>query len=329
MIRVGLLDKIKAMFVKKEITVNKIYLKMYRFVGFVVLASALLFLFGYGAIMGFFMVDSNWIAPTILSATSDKVLQFNAGYLTALQTAGQLDVLLKQQQLALNTSTKEKVELIAFRDSIKSGSELQSHKRSDLTESEHLSVALRIVKAQTTQSQKLGLITNEDAVRTVTSIQQFANNVTDGHIGLATLRQQLITLDYQIAQLDDAIIVEQETINVTSKNLAVANATLVNLQDSSYAHAVFHGSNLAFVAYDNFSSVKEGQPVYDCYLMIVACHRIGTIKNLYKDEQLVDFPLFNVRLSRQVRGVFAEMDITDPRAMKSLLVFAGHKPLLF
>jgi hypothetical protein len=308
---------------------NKIYLKVYRFIGFLVLLSALLFLFGYGILMGFFMVNSNWIAPTVLSATSDKVLQFNSGYLTALQASAQLEVLLKQQQLALNTSENQRNDLIDFQNKINSGLDFQSHKNSDLNLSDKLTKKLDTVKKANQKSLDVGLIPNEVFVTTSANIQQFENSVTDGHISLATLQQQLLTLKYQIAQLDDAIVLQKDTIRITSRNLKVADSTLTTLKDSSYAHAVFSGSNLAFVAYDNFDSVKEGQPIYDCYLMIVFCHRVGTIKHVYKDEQLVDFPLFNVRLSRQVRGVFAEMDMTNPKSMKSLLIFAGHKPLFF
>ena len=305
-----------------------LYLKAYRFVGFLILSASMAFLFGYGFIMLFFMFNTTWLAPTILSATSDKMLQFNSGYLSALQTNTQLDVILQQQQLALTTTRKQYDDLVAFQRSIQGGAMLKAKKRLDLAKSAELNNKLAQTRKQTEQSLSVGLINGVDATREIAAIQQFNNATTDSEIELATLQQQLINLDAQINQLGDLMVVEQETIKQTQANLEVAKHTLSSLNDTAYAHSRASGSNLAFLAYDNFNSVHEGQPVYDCYLLIVACHKVGTINHIYKDEQVVDFPLFNVRLSRTVRGVFADIDVTDSAAMKSSVWFA-NKPLWF
>jgi hypothetical protein len=90
--------------------------------------------------------------------------------------------------------------------------------------------------------------------------------------------------------------------------------------------AMEKGSNLAFVAYDNQQVARVGAPVYDCYLMIIACHQVGTVRHVYGDEQMIDFPVFNVRMIRTIRGFYVDMDINYPRAMGSTVLFI-HKPL--
>src|SRR5665213_3402922 len=97
------------------------YLFGYRGGAFLVISSALLFLVFWGFIMLFFMFSRSWVAPTVLSATSDKMLQYNAGYLAALQSETQLKVILQQQTLTLATSQKQYNDLMTFRQSIKSG----------------------------------------------------------------------------------------------------------------------------------------------------------------------------------------------------------------
>lgn len=308
---------------------KKLYLKAYRLVGFLIITTSLTFLFGYGIVMGFFMGSRSWIAPTILSSTSDKMLQFNSAYLTALQATTALNVVLEQQNLALATSKSELEQLLTFKTSIKSGSELKQSKQVDLNQSKQLLVGLSKIGDEAKLSFKAGLITTEDAVQTQTAIQQFGNAHTDAKISLVTLQQQLLNLDYQIRQLQDAIVLEQRTIDETQNNLLTANHTLTSLRSSAYFRAVNDGSNLAFLSYNNFGKVKEGLPVYDCYLMLVVCHKVGTIKHVYKDELVIDFPVFNIQLTRTVRGVLLEMDMTDPSAMRSQIVFVGSPPILF
>jgi hypothetical protein len=307
---------------------KKFYLTMYRTGGFVVLISTLAALVGYGFVMTFFMFNRTWVSPTVLSQTSDRMLQFNSGYLTSLQAQATLSVLINQQKLALATTQKQFDDLTSFRSSIGSGTQLQRQKRLDLTKSAELASSLESVKTQTERSLDAGLIDKVDATREIATIQQFNNGRTDSQISLATLQQQLITLDAQINQLRDMLSVERQTISETQKNLVIAKSTVQTLELSAYADSK-NGSDLAFLAYDNLDNVKEGQSVYDCSLLLVFCHKVGTIEHIYQDEQLVDFPLFNVRLSRTVRGVFIKMNLEDRTAIKSTILFAGSKPLLF
>ena len=52
------------------------------------------------------------------------------------------------------------------------------------------------------------------------------------------------------------------------------------------------------------------------------------IRKIYDDEQSVDFPIFNVRFSGVMRGIFVDVNPTDDLAMRSSILFYGRKPLL-
>jgi hypothetical protein len=305
------------------------YLFGYRGGAFLVISAGLLFLLTWGFIIFFFMFSTSWIAPTVLSSTSDKMLQYDTGHASVLQSQSQMRVILQQQALSLVTSQKQYDQLVAFRDSIQAGKGLEAKKLLDLKNSADLSAKLEQSKLQTEQNLRTGLVDKLDAIKEIASIQQFNNTRTDSEIGLATLKQQLITLDAQILTLSDTITVERQTIGETQANLQTVGRAIQALESSEYGRADKSETgaiNLVFVPYDNFNKVHEGDAIYDCYLMVVLCHQVGTVKHLFKDEQLIEFPIFNIKLSRTVRGVYAEVDVTKPSAIKSSVWFAGSKP---
>ena len=81
----------------------------------------------------------------------------------------------------------------------------------------------------------------------------------------------------------------------------------------------------AFVSYDNQPSVTVGAPIYDCYLNMVLCRKVGTVKQIFLGEQDITHPIFKT----QVRGLTILMDLSHPESAKSQTVFIGGKPLLF
>jgi hypothetical protein len=141
-------------------------------------------------------------------------------------------------------------------------------------------------------------------------------------------KRQLVDLEAQLNAIDDGIAVQLKTVSEAEAALKKAKAIMETLDDAAYMNILRNGGgNMAFLAYDNATNAKAGSPVYDCYLTIVACRQVGIIKKIYADEQLVDFPIFNVRFSRTVRGTLVELDLTDKTAMKSSILFFNFKPL--
>lgn len=306
--------------------IRKLYGKFYKIIGFGLLITLTGILFFYAGLMIFFIFNASWVAPTILSATSDKMLQFQAGYQSQQQTVSTIKVLLDSQQRALETSKYQLKILEEFRREIDNGSKLQTSKSSDIAISRTLATKLDLVKSETEASASKGLITKFDAVQTLASIQSFKNSITDSTISATTLQQQLITLDVQIRTVRDQVGTQQFTVEESLKNLKNATTALDILDSSSYARALATGSNLAFIPYDNIRVATVGAPVYDCSLMVIVCHKVGTIRKIYKDEQIVDFPLFNIHFSHTIRGVLIDMNMTKPESMRSTIFFIG-KPL--
>lgn len=323
---------------KLRASLTSVYLWVYRTMALIVISGSLFFLVGWAFVLLFFLFNNTWIAPTILSTTSDKMLQFQTAYQGAVQNYETVKVAESQAERDLEFANNNARELHAL------GKQMETYmkrtvvlngrqKQGDLTGSYAMLKELDVVKQQTEQSRKAGLITNEDAVQTIATIQQFHNSTTDSDITSGTtditMNTARVTLIGQIAQADNDVHTKQETLVATKISLNLAKTVVQALEDSAYLRAMHGGSNLAFIPYDNLHAAKIGASVYDCALTIIVCHKVGTVTKVFKDEQLIDFPLFNVKLSRTARGVFVEMEMTHPEAMKSTIVFVGGKPLFF
>ena len=99
---------------------------------------------------------------------------------------------------------------------------------------------------------------------------------------------------------------------------------LKNIQDSPYMKAAEHNLTVAFVPYDNIGNVEKGKTVYGCSLGLFWCHKIGTIAELLTGEVMGKHPLHN----QEIRGVFVEMQLEDPKWAEETVLHVGHAPLL-
>lgn len=311
------------------------YLKSYRFAGFCVLSSALLWLFGYGFVILFFLFNNSWVAPTVISPTSDRMLQFTAGYQTAKQNELTVEVTDKQAQRDFDVAVENLDQLEwakkRFMESAPALVRLQGQKRGDVAASITMDKVLQKSADDTLSDLKNGLITRQEASAQAAGVQTFHNQTTDGaityHSNWNTLDTAATALHNQYITAKADVLTKRDLVKASDEALQLARHSVQILEDSSYFHALGNGSNMVFVSYDNHSA-KVGAPIYDCYMLIIACHKVGTVTHLYTDEQLVEFPLFNIKLSRTVRGVMADTDV-NTKSMHSTVLFVGHKPLLF
>jgi hypothetical protein len=79
--------------------------------------------------------------------------------------------------------------------------------------------------------------------------------------------------------------------------------------------------NLAFVPYDNQSNVCAGTPVYDCYLNMVLCRKVGTVKQMFAGEEHATHPIFKT----DIRGFLIQMQLDHSESAKSKTVFLNRK----
>lgn len=317
---------------------HRFYLTIFRFVGFLVLVGSMSWLFGYGFILLFFIFNTNWVAPTVLTPTSDRMLQFSSGYEQAQQNYSTLLITHNQavREYGNTRANYENLmdlakETVTYSDKLH---RLGQERGKQFSDSRKLDSSLKNLRDATARNLHDGLVTSEEATSTVTSIQSFKNLTTQQEVefGATTLTAEVqeVNLTAQLMQAKSDLATKRETVMASEISLMTAKKTLDALEESAYKKAFDdHGSTLMFVSYDNVKAAKVGAPIYDCYLMIVACHKVGTITHIYKDEQIVDFPLFNVRLTRTVRGTFAEAQMDRVESMRSTVLFVGSKPLVF
>lgn len=324
-----------------KIGLKKLYLTGYRTVGFAALASALLALVCYGIVMLFFMVNNTWIAPTVLSSTSKEMLTFSAGYQQAQQTLLTLQVTHDQAVREYDLATKNVDSLTGIAKTLtsyKTGLDRVAPKRQqELHAEQNYAGQLDSVKDNTIKSEGAGLITHTDAVSLLTSASRFQAEATNDGVTWNTTNVQARATSEQVAtqlrQAESDVLTKKAMVDAIETSLHTSRQTVLTLEGSVYYRALTNqgnkGAYLVFVGYDTLPNVKAGDGIYDCYLMFVFCKKVGTIDHIFNDEQLVDFPLFNIRMSRTVRGVMAEAKMTHPDSMRSTVLFVGRKPLFF
>jgi hypothetical protein len=197
-----------------------------------------------------------------------------------------------------------------------------------------------------------GLITRTDATNRRIAIQSLLSGLTDSRaadIDLSAQNQSSIDASHTLgqngatslsalqsvtsqAQLKVALsqaIVDGETARLSvdqlQKTLDGANKVLAIATESPYYAALSGRVAVGFVPYANISHAVPGAPVYDCYLQVIACHRVGTIDRVYDAEEYGHAPFFKT----DIKGKLVGVSFTNMRASESPIVFIGHKPLLF
>jgi hypothetical protein len=130
------------------------------------------------------------------------------------------------------------------------------------------------------------------------------------------LRTLATTLEINIQTSKLSAAALKTTITDSERVLAVAKT-------SPYHAALRAPVSVLFVPYDNLKNAKLGEPVYDCYLQIIACRKVGVIETLYEAEEYARHPLFKTDL----KGRFVGVKFDVPEAAKSQVVFVGGKPL--
>ncbi|SDD14809.1 hypothetical protein SAMN05216345_106198 [Cupriavidus sp. YR651] len=196
-----------------------------------------------------------------------------------------------------------------------------------------------------------GLVTREEATMRRLSLQTAASAITDARVNEALLRERAridgdasLTLQgnastslmalqshHSVSQLRMAMA--QATIEVESARQAigqlrvsVAQGTRVldEARRSPYYGALTQSVPVVFAQYDNLGAARPGAPVYDCYLQIILCRRVGIIRRIYEAEEYARHPLFK----SDIKGKFIGVEFDDERASRSSVVFLGRKPLL-
>jgi DNA-binding helix-hairpin-helix protein with protein kinase domain len=289
--------------------VHKSVLTIYRIFAVVTLYGVLLGILAYAFIMGFYAVNTTWAAPVIISASDEKSLDYLAQLVTSRQTIEDLKVDVVHQQTTLAEMTKQRAALAALDPEIEAaiarershdqltGPQLQAldtQKQADNAKTQAVLAQLEQLEFSINKDLAAGLITKSDAASQIAAINQSRDAYTDSRIAEVLLTDNIFDatmsgtkpveviekqaeLRSDIAQLDVSLAVAEKQLEEDNRQIDRLRAAIATAKESPYYLNANGDSrlNFAFVPYDNQASATVGAPIYDCYLDMVLCRKVG------------------------------------------------------
>ena len=332
---------------------------IYRIFAIITLYVVLGGVLAYGFVMGFYALNTSWAAPVILSPVDDKSLDFTEKLVTSRQSLEELNVDKKRLDESIDEMNKHKAALLALEPELQAaifrekkhnqatGPELlalDKQKQSDNLKTQSVITQVKEVEATIDKDLAAGLITKGDAATQRAALNQVQSSYTDSKIGEVLLTDSILektttdtksldVLDKQaeliseIAQLDIAIGVAQKQAYEENKQIDRLKQALTTAKQTPYFLTASGDSTVyfAFVPYDNRNNVSLGTPVYDCYLNMVVCEKVGTVKQIFAGEEHAIHPIFRT----DMRGFLIQLQLDHLESAKSKTVFLNRKPLLF
>lgn len=332
---------------------------VYRVLGIFTLYLVLAGVLSYGFVMGFYALSTSWAAPVILSPSDDKSLDFTEKLVTSKQILESLKVDKQRLQSSIAEMDGHRTSLLALEPELKraisretahnrtAGPELMQldrQKQADNQKTQQVLAQVKEVEASIDKDLAAGLITKGDAATQRAALNQSQTAFTDSKINEILLTDNILektttdtksldVLDKQaelkseIAQLDIALNIAAEQVREESQQIDRLRSAIDTAKQAPYYLSVSGKTPVyfAFVPYDNQASVAVGAPVYDCYLNMVACRKVGTVKQIFTGEEHAIHPLFRT----DVRGFLVQLSLARPESAKSKTVFINRKPLFF
>jgi hypothetical protein len=337
----------------------KLVITLYRIFAIAVLYLVLAGVLAYAWVMGFYAVNTSWAAPVILSAADEKSLDFREKLVTSQQTIEDLKVDTKKLSDGVAEMEKHRAALEALEPELKTAiareethnettgpelATLDKQKLSDNAQTQKVLNQLKEVEGNINKDLTSGLITQGDAATQLAAVNQAKDAYTDSKIAEILLTDSVLDkttvgtsslnvlvkqaeLRSEVAQLDVAINVAEKQLREESQQITRLHEAITTAKSSPYYLNAAGGQTLyfAFVPYDDQASAVIGSPVYDCYLNMILCRKVGTVKQIFPGEEQAIHPIFKT----QIRGFLIQMNLDHPDSAKSKTVFLGHKPVLF
>lgn len=334
-------------------------LTAYRVAAIVLLYAVLLGVLAYAFVMGFYAINTTWAAPIILSASDEKSLDFTEKLVTSRQALEDLHVDQTRMQTTLAEMRSHRAALVALdpmlqnaiareqqynRSAVPQLRQLDTEKQQDNTQTAAIVARNAALAAEIHKDLAAGLITKGDAEMQLEGLNQTRGQLTDSRISETMLKDDILdkntastrSLDVlekqaelrsEIAQLDVTMAVSEKELQEDNRQVDMLRQAIATAKQSPYYLNATGSSRLdfAFVPYDNQAAAKVGAPIYDCYLDMIFCRKVGVVKQVFPEEMYITHPIFKT----QVRGFTVQMDLSYPRAATSKTLFLGGKPLLF
>ena len=337
----------------------KLVLTLYRVFAIAVLYLVLIGILAYAWVMGFYAVNSSWAAPVILSAVDEKSLDFREKLVTSQQTIEDLKVDTNKLNSGVAEMKKHRAALLALEPQLQTaiareqthnltaGPELATLDRQKLADNQKTQTVLaqlNQVESNINKDLASGLITQGDAATQLAALNQAKGAYTDSKIAEVLLTDSVLDktttgttslnvlvkqaeLRSEVAQLDVAINVAEKQLQEESRQIDRLREAIGTAKQNPYYLNAAGGQTLyfAFVPYDNQAHAVAGSSVYDCYLNMIACRKVGMVKQIFPGEEQAIHPIFKT----QIRGFLIQMNLDHADSAKSKTVFLGSKPVLF
>ena len=337
----------------------KLVITLYRIFAIAMLYSVLAGILTYAFVMGFYAISSSWAAPVILSAADEKSLAFRSQLVTSQQTIEDLKVDSQKMESGIAEMSKHRAALLALEPELKDAiarerahnrstgpqlAALDTQKQADNSKTQSVLAQLKQVESNINKDLAAGLITKGDAATQLSALNQAETSFTDSKIAEVLLTDSVLqktttstdSLDVlekqaelrsEAAQLDVAINVAQKEFQEDSRQIDRLRQAIATAKQSPYYLNASGGKTLyfAFVPYDNQASAVAGKPIYDCYLNMILCRKVGEVKQIFTGEQEAIHPIFKTT----IRGFLIQMNLNHDESAKSRTVFLGRKPILF
>lgn len=165
----------------------------------------------------------------------------------------------------------------------------------------------------------------ERAITVAEKFEADAASVGDGPIkdaNQALVRRELDRSALERAAATDRKAALQRRLTDLETRIADQDKILVSLHDSPYLKAAQGRVTIAFVPYDNLEKVRPGTSLYGCEWGLVRCSYVGKIVSILDGEVTDNHP----HDGTPVRGVLAEIELSNPKAAEWGVLFAEHKP---
>ena len=338
--------------------INNSILTMYRVFAVITLYMVLAGVLMFGLVAAFYAVSDSWVAPVILSNADKDTLDLTSKLLVTKTTVEDLRLDIAKLQQTVDEAKHHRAALEALHPNIdaaiarenrekeETGPELvrlDEQKQGDNIRTQQMLSQLAEVGAQIDRELAAGLIDKTEAIQAKMALAKQTAELTDSKIATTLLKDNILdktaattryleTLDKR-AELESEIATLSITIDAANKQITTEesqvrqfDAAMRTVDQTPYVAAMQGGRvDVALVPYDNEKFATPGAPVYDCYLSFIVCRQVGTLRTTFVGEQHATHPIFRTDL----RGVLAELELTNPQSAKSKTLFVGSKPLFF
>lgn len=336
---------------------HQLAIPTYRAAAVLTLYGVLAFVGSYAFIQVFFALNTSWAAPFIAAPTNDKILDLTEKLVTSQQTMTTLVLDRDRLRDSLGDLKKSKASLDLLDQKFQKALYLQTsanlvdapelnklnmQKNEDMAATLHILDEVKEIEAKIDKDLRSGLITKGDAAVAKTQLRETRNTYTDGKIAEVLLRDNVrqktpnygstvdalsreAELRSSIIQLAIQITSGEEQLRSDEIQIAQLRAAIATAQNSPYFLATKHDVKFAFVPYENQPKVYQGAEVYSCYLSMIICRNVGTVQQIFTDEEKTNnpFPFFKSEL----RGSLVQLNLTEEEAAKEKVLFVGRKPL--